>query len=115
MNNKDSILEKNIQQLLQAGFPDSHKPDPGLRTGTYRRLQKQMKKQIPSHEFSNIVLGLLCGLFLLLMTWTGLVVSSDSAKTINNFPIFIMGGILLLNLVSIPISGYIIVKRSRHA
>lgn len=115
MNKKESILEKNIQQLLQAGFPDSHKPDPGLRMGTYRRLKRQIKRHIPSCEFSNIVLGLLCGLLLLLMTGTGLIVSSDLAKTLNNFPILVMGGILLLNLVSIPISGYLIVKRSRHA
>lgn len=115
MNKKDSILENNVQKLLQAGFPDSHKPDPGLRMETYRQLQKQIKRHIPSYEFSNIVLGLLCGLLLLLMTWTGLIVSGDLAKTLNNFPILVMEGILLLNLVSIPISGYLIVKRSRHA
>jgi hypothetical protein len=115
MSKKTSILEENIQQLLQTGFTSGNKPDPRLKKKTYRRLQKQLKRQTSIYEFSNTLLGLLGCLLLILVTWFALNISNYFFKTLNNTPLLIMGGIFLLNLVSIPITGYIIVKRRHHA
>lgn len=115
MSKKTSILEENIKQLLQHGFISANKPDPRLKKKTYKRLKKQLKRQTPFLEFSNTLLCLLGCLLLILVTWFALNVSNYFFNILNNTPLLIMGGIFLLNLVAIPITGYIIMKRRHHA
>lgn len=114
MSETKSFLEENIRQLLQAGFTANDRPSHRSGERAYQQLQKQLRSQVSAGKFSHSALGFLCGLLFLVVAWIALKVSSGLVQTLNNAPLVIMGVMLLLNMISIPIAGYIIVKRRRH-
>jgi len=115
MTEKKTYLESNIQQLLQAAITIANKPDAQLKERTYGLLQKELGKQISTRTFSRTILVFLCALLVLMSLWLFLKISNDLVQALNDISLIIMGGILLLNLAAIPIAGFILVKRRRHA
>ncbi len=115
MAEKKTYLESNIQQLLQAAITLNNKPDAQLKERTYGLIQKELGKQVSTRAFSRTVLVFLCALFILMSLWLFLKISNDLVQALNDISLIIMGGILLLNLAAVPIAGYILFKRRRHA
>lgn len=114
MKDQKTFLEQNIQLLLRAGIPEDVVPDSRLHRRTFRQLKKQIRKQNINSEFSYSALGLLCGQLFLFLFWIVLSFHLDRMNILKSIPLLIMGGILLLNLVSLPITSLIIVKRRQH-
>ena len=115
MTEKKTYLESNIQQLLQTAISIANKPDAQLKERTYGLLQKELGKPISTRAFSRTILVSLCALFVLMSLWLFLKISNDLVLALSDISLIIMGGILLLNLAAIPIAGFILVKRRRHA
>ena len=115
MNEKRSIIEENIQHLIQSAFDIGKRPNFHLKKRTFYKLQKQLKKKTLSSDFSSAGLGVLCCLILFQMILFALSSLSGTVESTNDIPLLVMGGMTILNLASIPIAAYVIIKRRRYA
>ena len=115
MSKNNSFLEENIKQLLKKGLAIKNKPDFLFRKKTFQKLRNQSKRRGTAQEFPNTVVGLLSSILFLLLIWLVVNILRNVVQTMSTTPIIIITGIIFLNLVSIPIACFIIVKRRSYA
>ena len=112
MKEKERPEEKNIEMLLKAGYPEEGRLDPRLRVTVYSRLVKAMKAR---PVFPPLALVLICVTLLLLAAILIGAAIGELPFVKMDLLIYLAGGVLLLNLLCLPVASILIVIRRKHA
>lgn len=104
--------QDRVAQMIQTGYPPEGRLDPHLKAGFYSIMTRRLavRPAFPIAILAFLCAGLLGLNFLTLTVWIGW-------SPWLNIPLvmLVLGCIFVMNMISLPVSGFIIVTRRKNA
>lgn len=114
MNEEQNPLEKNVERLIQASLPPEAHPGPRQRASLYGQLTRRLSIRKAAPQFPTTALVFLAVLFLFLTLLVSAKVAGLITLPLDSLALTLSGGMVLVNLLCLPLASIFIIQRSNH-